>query len=203
MSETKIKICGLTRDEDIKIVNERLEVDWAGFVMFFPKSRRNVEFDEAVRLGKQLKGIEAVAVTVSPTPEQARKIFHAGFGYIQIHGELTEQTYRACHLPIIRAFNSFDRAELERCAGLDNIEYFLFDAAEPGGGKPFDWGVLSGLPDYGKKIILAGGLTADNVAAAINAVHPDRVDVSTGVEFPAGGKDPELVKRFCEAVKNA
>ncbi|MCR5122671.1 MAG: phosphoribosylanthranilate isomerase [Ruminococcus sp.] len=203
MSDTKIKICGLTRDEDITILNNTPEVDWGGFVLFYPKSRRNVEFDEAARLGRQLRGIEAIAVTVSPTPEQARKISHEGFGYIQIHGELPEMTYRACYIPVIRAFNSFDPAELERCAKLDRIEYFLFDAAEPGSGKPFDWSVLSALPDYGKKIILAGGLTPDNVAAAINAIHPDRVDVSTGVEFPGGGKDPELVKKFCEAVKNA
>ena len=203
MSDVKIKICGMTRDEDILLVNELYDVDWIGFVLYYPKSRRNVSLDEAKRLGRQIKGMEAVAVTVSPTKFQVRDIFRAGFSYLQVHGELSEDTCKACELPIIRAFNSFDTAELERCARLDKIEYFLFDAAEPGSGKPFDWRILAGMPDYGKKIILAGGLTPDNVAQAINTVHPYMVDVSSGVELPQGGKDPVLAKRFVEAVRNA
>ena len=200
MSDVRIKICGMTRPEDIALVN-RLGVDMAGFVLFFPKSRRNLDIDRAAELLKELDGVKAVAVTVSPTPEQAEQIQSAGFDYLQIHGELYEETYNCCKLPMIRAFNDFNIREIERCARLDGIEYFLFDAAEPGSGKRCDRNALSQLPDTDKKLILAGGLTPDNVAHAIESVRPCMVDVSSGVELPQGGKDPVLAERFVGAVR--
>ena len=203
MSDVKIKICGMTRAEDIRLVNS-LGADMAGFVLFFPKSRRNLDIAEAAKLLKGLDGVKPVAVTVTPTPVQAEQIRAAGFDILQIHGELSEETYNSCvesGLSVIRAFNSFDTEEIARCSRLDRIEYFLFDAAEPGSGKRCDWNGLSQLPETGKKLILAGGLTPDNVAQAINTVHPYMVDVSSGVELPQGGKDPVLAERFVSAVR--
>ena len=201
MSDVKIKICGMTRPEDIALVN-RLGVDMAGFVLFFPKSRRNLDIAEAARLLGQLDGVKSVAVTVSPTPQQAEQIQAAGFDYLQAHGELSEETYNCCELPIIRAFNDFNIGEIERCARLDKVTAFLFDAAEPGSGKKCDWNGLAQLPKTDKKLILAGGLTPDNVVQAIEAVHPFMVDVSSGVERPEGGKDPVLAERFVRAVRD-
>ena len=200
MSDTKIKICGMTRPEDIRLVNS-LGVDMAGFVLFFPKSRRNLSLEEADILASHLD-LEAVAVMVSPMPAQIKSLPRS-FGCVQIHGELYEETYNSLRrdMTVIRAFNSYDMAEIARCSQLDRIEYFLFDAAEPGSGKRCDWNGLAQLPKTDKKLILAGGLTPDNVVQAIETVHPYMVDVSSGVELPQGGKDPVLAKRFVEAVR--
>lgn len=197
MSDIRIKICGMTREEDIALVN-RLCCDMAGFVVYYPKSRRNLEIDAAARLLRQLGGVRSVAVTVSPTPDQIRAICAAGFDYVQIHGNMRDECYAYSAVPIIRAFNDIRLDELERCSQLEKIEAFLFDASEPGSGRSFDWGKLSGVPLYGRKLILAGGLTPENVSQAIQAVRPYAVDVSSGVEFPEGGKSPELTEAFVE-----
>lgn len=196
----KIKICGMTCPEDIELVNA-LGVDMAGFVMFFPKSRRNLSLERAAELAAGLKGIKSAAVTVSPTAEQARAIERAGFDFLQVHGELSEEMYNSTGLPIIRAFNDFGIAELVRCSRLERVKAFLFDAAEPGSGKLCDRDKLTGLPLAGRELILAGGLTPDNVSEAIARVRPNMVDVSSGVERREGGKDPELARRFVEAVR--
>ena len=199
--KTEIKLCGMTCEEDIELVN-RLKPDYAGFVLFFPKSRRNLDIERAAELVSKLKGVKAAAVTVSPTPEQIEQIQAAGFDYVQIHGELSGEVYSCCRLPIIRAFNDVTADELEKCLSLDKIEVFLFDAAEPGSGKTFDWDKLKTLHTGGKKLFLAGGLTPENVARAVEAVRPDGVDVSSGIERPEGGKDPALAERFVMNVRD-
>ena len=195
----EVKLCGMTTPADIEIVN-RLKPEYAGFVLFFPKSRRCLDIEKAAALVKALDGVKAVAVTVSPTPEQAEQINRSGFDFIQIHGELSEETYNCIKLPIIRAFNDFPVGELERSHRLDKIKAYLFDAAEPGSGKRCDWNALVRLPRGGKKLFLAGGLDPENVARAIVAVRPDAVDVSSGIELPEGGKDAAKAEAF---VKNA
>lgn len=197
---TMIKLCGMTCEEDIELVN-RLRPEYAGFVLFFPKSRRNLTIEKAAALVSQLDGVRSVAVVVSPTPEQIGLIQSAGFDYVQIHGELSEETYSLCELPIIRAFNDVQNGELERSLGLGKIVTFLFDAAEPGSGKTFDWDKLSSLPTAGRKLFLAGGLTPENVRRAVEAVRPDGVDVSSGIERPECGKDPCLAEAFVRNVR--
>ena len=196
----EVKLCGMTIPADIEIVN-RLKPEYAGFVLFFPKSRRCLDIEKAAALVKALDGVKAVAVTVSPTPEQAEQINSSGFDFIQIHGELSEEMYNSTGLPIIRAFNDFGIGELVRCSRLERVKAFLFDAAEPGSGKLCDRDKLTGLPLAGRELILAGGLTPDNVSEAIASVRPNMVDVSSGVERRWGGKDPELARRFVRAVR--
>lgn len=201
-SGIKIKLCGMTCREDIELVN-RLRPDYAGFVMFFPKSRRDLSPERAGRLAAELCGVRSVAVTVSPTAEQVCKAADTGFKIIQIHGNLSDDTYAACErrgIEIIRAFNSFDHDEIERCAALTLVKAFLFDAAQPGSGKTFDWTELERFDRRGRELFLAGGLDPRNVGAAIAAVRPDCVDVSSGIEKPQGGKDPLTAEQF---VKNA
>ena len=87
----------------------------------------------------------------------------------------------------------------ERYQKSEKIVGYVFDAQEPGSGKVFDWSLVKTLPKDGKILILAGGLNPENVAKAIEYIHPDGVDVSSGVEYgDKNGKDPEKIKRFVE-----
>ena len=188
MRSTKIKICGLTCEEDVDIVNAALP-DFAGMVLFFPKSRRNISLERAERLLRRLK-MSGVAVTVSPTVEQVSEIAEAGFTLIQIHAEFDREILKlhcveSGKLRIIRAINSINEEslkEIEYFRDKDEVSMYLFDAAEPGSGKSFDWNSIPGEDELCKPFILAGGLKPETVAEAINRVRPFAVDVSSGVE---------------------
>ena len=205
----KIKICGLTSTEEASwIVEER--VDYAGIVLFYPKSHRNMSGAQAkellpiIKQGRALSGasILTVAVTVSPTPEQAEEIQAAGFDRSQVHGELSKASFDAIRIPIIRAFNGFDKEAYEKFHHCEKVEAYLFDAGKPGSGQTFDWDLLRKLGRDEKPIFLAGGLNADNVRQAILEVAPDVVDVSSGVEKDTRiGKDREKIRAFVKAVR--
>ncbi len=207
----QIKICGLTTEEEVRWVLEE-EVDYLGMVLFFPKSKRNLSIEQAKRLlyvchhadlYQKKKIPQTVAVTVSPTPEQTRQIEQAGFDMIQIHGELTPETYEAVNLPIIRAYQEDIQLPRIKQGQQDKIVAYLYDAKEPGSGKTFDWDKLADVSRGEKLLILAGGLHAGNVAAAIAKVHPDVVDVSSGVETEREkiGKDRAKIKEFVRKVE--
>lgn len=201
---TKVKICGLKNPTDIKCINT-LSPDFAGFVMFFEKSHRNISVQTAQELLALLdKNIKSVAVTVSPTEEQLEQIHTLGFDYVQIHGKISEKLLSECKTPVIRAINVSGIESIGDIENLDNVKGILFDSAVPGSGKSFDWSMLEKLPKNKKMLFLAGGLTADNVAAAICRVHPYAVDVSSGVELAdKSGKDFELVRTFIENARNS
>ena len=201
---TKVKICGLKNQTDIKCINT-LSPDFAGFVMFFEKSHRNISVQTAQELLALLdKNIKSVAVTVSPTEEQLEQIHTLGFDYVQIHGKISEKLLSECKTPVIRAINVSGIESIGDIENLDNVKGILFDSAVPGSGKSFVWSMLEKLPKTDKMLFLAGGLTADNVAAAICRVHPYAVDVSSGVELAdKSGKDFELVRTFIENARNS
>lgn len=201
---TKVKICGLKNPTDIKCINT-LSPDFAGFVMFFEKSHRNISVQTAQELLALLdKNIKSVAVTVSPTEEQLEQIYNLGFDYVQIHGKISEKLLSECKTPVIRAINVSGIESIGDIENLDNVKGILFDSAVPGSGQGFDWTLLKKLPKTDKMLFLAGGLTADNVAAAIRQVHPYAVDVSSGVELSdKSGKDFELVRTFIENARNS
>lgn len=201
---TKVKICGLKNQTDIKCINT-LSPDFAGFVMFFEKSHRNISVQTAQELLALLdKNIKSVAVTVSPTEEQLEQIYNLGFDYVQIHGNITDEVLKNSKTPIIRAINVSGTDSLTDLENYKNVKGILFDSAVPGSGKSFDWSMLEKLPKTDKMLFLAGGLTADNVAAAICQVHPYAVDVSSGVELSdKSGKDFELVRTFIENARNS
>lgn len=200
---TKVKICGLKNQTDIKCINT-LSPDFAGFVMFFEKSHRNISAQTAQELLALLdKNIKSVAVTVSPTEEQLEQIYNLGFDYVQIHGNITDEVLKNSKTPIIRAINVSGTDSLTDLDNYKNVKGILFDSAVPGSGQGFDWTLLKKLPKTDKMLFLAGGLTADNVAAAICQVHPYAVDVSSGVEVSdKSGKDFELVRAFIENARN-
>lgn len=201
---TKVKICGLKNPTDIKCINT-LSPDFAGFVMFFEKSHRNISPEKAQKLLSALDpNIKSVAVTVSPTEEQLEQIYNLGFDYVQIHGNITDEILKHSKTPIIRAINVSGTDSLTDLDNYKNVKGILFDSAVPGSGQGFDWTLLKKLPKTDKMLFLAGGLTADNVAAAICQVHPYAVDVSSGVELSdKSGKDFELVRTFIENARNS
>ncbi len=210
-SLVKVKICGLTSDADVQII-EKYGADYAGMVLYYPKSRRNIDITLAATFVEQLKksDIKTVAVVVSPDVSQLEAIQNSGFDYIQIHGELSEDVYDGCNIGIIRAVNIKHQSdediylETKRWRSLDKVKGLLFDAGVPGSGKTFDWNSLKKVDCGDKKLFLAGGLTPDNVRTAIEAVTPDVVDISSGVEYDdisVKGKDENKVKTFIQNAK--
>ena len=199
---TKVKICGLTSPAEARYLNEN-HVDFAGMVLFFPKSKRNISIEQAMEIMAALDAsIKRVAVVVSPSIEQIRQIEAAGFDYIQIHGEIPEAE-AAIAIPILKAFNVSDMNSYEKYHNDSRIAGYVFDAIEPGSGETFDWRLVDNIPRDEKLLLLAGGLNPDNVRMAIEAVHPDGVDVSSGVENDDGaGKNPEKIHNFVVAVKS-
>lgn len=215
MADVRVKICGLTQEREIDILAE-YGAEYAGMVMFYPKSKRNIEVSTAEKLvkkAKQLAVSKTVAVTVSPDISQLKCIEKLGFDYIQIHGKLADEVYAAAQIPIIRAVNVSGKngekeleAELKMLFDKEKIAGILFDGSNPGAGKAFDWSILENVERNDKMLILAGGLNAYNVADAIKQVKPDVADVSSGVEYDAAeenkfsGKDKQKIEEF---IRNA
>ena len=216
-----MKICGMVRREDVEAANA-YRPDYAGFVLFFPKSKRNLPLNEAAKLIDMLDpGIRSVAVTVSPTAGQAKEIEEAGFDMIQIHGELDQEVYNILTIPILRALNVKEGETLESQmqssrpeTGKDKIIGYVIDSKKPGSGKTFDWTLLQDpafraeLTGKRQKLILAGGIDEGNVGEAIRLVKPDVIDLSSSVELAdAGGrprgKDPEKMRIMIRKVHDA
>ena len=220
----KIKICWLTSVKEALWCLEE-NVNYTGMVVFYPKSKRNMEIEQAKEilavLHRQKKPepeqeqvqtdgmkaesepVQAVAVTVSPTPEQVEAIQEAGFDQIQVHGELSKEAFDAIRIPMIRAFNGLDRELYEKFHNCHKVEAYLFDAKIPGSGETFDWNILKQIPRDEKPFFLAGGLNPDNIEQAIREVQPDVVDVSSGVEIAPDlvGKDREKIRAFVQKVR--
>lgn len=193
---TQIKICGFTDPKEAAFISYP-DVSYMGMVLFFEKSKRNISIETAKAIMRAADPrIRKVAVVVSPTVEQAKDIEKAGFDFLQVHGLLQKDVLIETAIPIIRAYNGGAGEEES-----PRICAYLFDAAEPGSGKAFDWKRLAEKKRK-KPWFLAGGLTAGNVGRAISLIHPDVVDVSSGVEYTdRKGKDPEKIAAFVRAVQ--
>ena len=201
---TKIKICGLTTPLEAEWVSKS-QVDYAGMVLFFPKSKRNITIEQAKEIMKSmLPQIQKVAVVVSPSALQIKEIQKAGFDIVQIHGQVRPEAWETVRIPGRRAFNVDNMQEWERYEAEPKCIGYVFDAVKPGSGETFDWSSIPNLPEDGKPYLLAGGLNPDNVGSAVAAMHPYGVDVSSGVERDSGtGKDPEKMGAFVRAVRGA
>lgn len=210
MRHTQIKICGLTDPGEAAFVNAN-QVDFIGNVLFFEKSKRNIDLTTARLIHAELaKNVKKVAVVVSPSADHLLQIEEAGFDYVQIHGEMPEEKLLAkISVPVWKAFNGRElHPEAVNEYG-DRIAGFLFDANAPGSGRAADWQRLKELfashrlPDS-KLCFVAGGLNPENVAEVIRMLRPGGVDVSSGVEYAEKkGKDPKAVERFVRAVRRA
>lgn len=198
---TKIKICGLTRAQDIQTANA-LQLDYIGFV-FAPKSKRFVPPEQAKQLRQQLApGIQAVGVFVNAPPEQIAALLADGtIDIAQLHG----QEDAACiarlrsltRAPIWQAFRIENTEDISR-ANASPADLVLLDHGAGGTGERFDWALLHGMT---RPFVLAGGLTPQNAAEAIAKAHPYAVDASSGCETN-GVKDPARMLAFVNAVRN-
>lgn len=197
---TKIKLCGLSRPEDIDAANA-LEPDFIGFV-FAKKSKRYVAPETAKALRERLNpGIRAVGVFVREDPAAVAALLNGGvIDLVQLHGGEDEDYIRALRRltdrPLIQAIRVDSPDDLEK-ARASTADYVLLDNGPGGTGSAFDWSLLRG---FERPYLLAGGLEPENVAEAVRALRPWGVDVSSGIETD-GVKDVFRMKAFVERVK--
>jgi phosphoribosylanthranilate isomerase len=202
----RVKICGITNWEDAAAAVDA-GADALGFVM--AASPRQVEPAQARAIIDRLPPlVTTVGVLVAEPPASAAaKMNESGCCVAQLHGEWPTGAAAALRTwPIIRAVKVRSAADVE---GIDaaGCAAVLLDAyregLEGGTGASFDWALARDAAVIGKPIILAGGLTRENVAEAIATVRPYAVDVSTGVEAEPGRKDHDRMRRFVEAARGA
>jgi len=213
----KIKICGLTRPQDIEAINTA-KPDFVGFI--FAPSRRQITPEHAQFLRKNLHpSIKTVGVFVNQLVRDSYQLenstaqnAHASvlnvqlilddtIDIIQLHGQESEDDIQ--HLksitdkPIIKAISVREKSDIiawQQTAA----DYLLLDNGTGGTGQTFDWNLAKYCT---KPYFLAGGLSPDNIAEALQATTPFAVDVSSGVET-AGLKDPEKIKNFIRSVQH-
>ncbi|HHW60820.1 MAG TPA: phosphoribosylanthranilate isomerase [Syntrophomonadaceae bacterium] len=201
---TLVKICGIKNQEEAAYAVRYGA--WAIGEVFAPSPRR-ITVEEAIAINYSLNDrIMKIGVFVNEKLEEVERI--AGLcrlDMVQLHGDEPPEYVKELKLPVIKSFS---------LTGSPDPEYFrqwrpsiyLFDtfsiAVRGGSGQTFNWEWLIGLPP-GIKFILAGGLNISNVRAAIQKLRPLAVDVSSGVEYPTGGKDPLLIEAFIREVKEA
>jgi len=199
-----VKICGITREEDARLAGE-LGALAIGFI-FHEKSERYIPPDQARIIGDSLRnGIRKVGVFVNESSERVNRIADkAGLEYVQLHGNESPGTCRAMNRPVIKAFRVGEDFDFSRLEPYDVYAFLLDTYVEgtPGGtGESFDWESVdtSGLH---RPVILAGGLHTDNVREAIDRLHPDALDVSSGVEDSPGIKSREKMKDFFSMIQS-
>jgi phosphoribosylanthranilate isomerase len=209
-----VKVCGLRSFEAIDAAIDA-GADMLGFV-FFPPSPRHVQYTDARNLAKHV-GDRAlkVALTVDPDDGALKAITEAlDPDILQLHGE--EEPRRIAEIrsrygrPVMKAIGVGTAADLAQADVYRFVaDRILFDAKPPkdatrpgGNGAAFDWSVLSGL-QLGKPYMLSGGLTAGNVARALEITRAPGVDVSSAVESAPGVKDPHRITQFVRAAKAA
>jgi phosphoribosylanthranilate isomerase len=190
-----VKICGITSEDDALLATA-LDADALGFV--FAPSLRRVDPETVRDIVRRLpREVHTIGVFRDERPERIVEIVgRAGLRGVQLHGDEPASEVKWIRERVqfvIQAFAAGDPAL--RTAGKSAADIILVDSPDPGSGKVFDWRLAEGAPP-GKRILLAGGLTPENVGDAIRLVRPWGVDVSSGVERQAGRKDPGKLRRF-------
>lgn len=198
----KVKICGIT-DVDTALQAVEFGADALGFV--FAESKRRISPVVAGEISEKLPThVEKIGVFVNEAKEVIEEIIaRANLTMIQLHGDESPEFCDSFSVPVIKAFSISDNADLERLVDYPN-QWFLLDSPtgkyRGGNGTTFNWDLLSSRHFPEKKIILAGGLSIDNVERAMAITRPDMVDVSSGVETD-GKKDVEKIRAFIEKAK--
>ena len=208
MLRTRVKICGLTNVEEA-IVAGSLGADAIGLV-FYPRSKRALSIEAAVSIRQALPTfVSAVGLFVNPTEAQVETVLkQLHLDCLQFHGDETPQFCASFGLPYMKAIRVRAGLDLEReMAKFTTSSAILldsFDKQSAGGtGTSFDWEVAArAVGATQQRIVLAGGLDAQNVAAAIRQVQPYAVDVSSGVESVPGRKSPERMQAFFNEVNS-
>lgn len=205
---TRIKICGITRKEDACLAVE-LGASALGF-NFYSQSPRCITPQTACGIIAGLPPFVCAVGVFADQPDPARVLAtaeQARVTAIQLHGPRFPASFEPLHpFPVIRAVPVTQAFNPETLLPEDTAA-LLLDAFDPerigGSGKTIDWALASKSKTAGKPVILAGGLTPENVAEAIGIVKPYAVDVATGVESSPGAKDPAKLRAFFAAVYHA
>jgi phosphoribosylanthranilate isomerase len=208
MAMIRVKICGITNAADALAAIDA-GANLLGF-NFYAKSPRHITEAEAAKIRPQLpKKVKAVGIFVNARPVEAAAVckslkLHAA----QLHGNETPEDVAelASRLPIFKAFRVEPDFPLATLDEYPEAYAFLFDAADTGQyggtGRFTDWDVAR-RATVGRRIILAGGLNVENVAAAVRIVRPYGIDVASGVESEPGKKDHGLLREFIAEVRHA
>ncbi|MBS1139527.1 MAG: phosphoribosylanthranilate isomerase [Proteobacteria bacterium] len=203
--KTRIKICGLTREEDVDAA-VAAGADAIGFV-FYPPSPRYVTPQRAAELVKRIPPfVDVVGLFVNETPKLVQAACDAlPINVLQFHGDEDAAYCRRFARPYLRAARVRPGLDLvEFASSFPEARGLLLDAfveGYGGGGHVFDWTLIP--PDLPGYLVLSGGLTAENVGDAVRRVRPVAVDVSSGVEMSKGIKDHSKIAAFVAAVRKA
>jgi phosphoribosylanthranilate isomerase len=197
-----VKICGITSEEDA-LLAVAMGADALGFV--FAPSPRQMTITKVYDIARRLPP-EVLTVGVFRDEAPARVIdtvFRAGIKAAQLHGRETPEQVLEVSSSVRRVIKAFSASSpAAQLADRYNTDLILVDGSDPGSGNLFDWSLMENIPS-GPRLILAGGLTPDNVAQAIKKVQPWGVDVSTGVEKSPGKKDAVKVRQFINEARAA
>ena len=203
---TRVKICGVTRAADAQHAVQH-GADAIGLI--FAKSPRRIDQQAATEVLRALPPFaSSVGVFADQSIEFIRDTMNrCGLAWTQLSGKEPPEVARALQGPVIKTVHVVTAQDLERHADYPAQGFLLdtpSDGPQMGGtGKAFDWQAARELPWDRGRVIVAGGLTPDNVGAVIEELHPAAVDVSSGVEVEPGIKDPEKVAAFLAAVTEA
>jgi len=211
--DTRVKICGLTRPEDVAAV-AKAGAHYAGFV-FFEKSPRHVSVETACALALDAPvGLAKVALVVNATDADLDAIVEAvPLDMLQLHGAESPERVSGIRarygLPVMKAVGVADAGDMAQIGLYEEVaDQLLIDAKPPkgaelpgGNGLAFDWRLLSGRKYWRKPWMLAGGLTPENVRQAVQMTGARQVDVSSGVEARAGVKDAARIAAFVAALR--
>ena len=201
---TKIKICGMTRREDIEI-SVSLGVDALGFIL--AESPRQVTLTQVRELTASLPPfIARVAVVVNPGQSRLEEIIASRiFTAIQFHGSEDPSIFRDIPIQTIKAISISDQSDLKAVTKYQGqADYLLFDTkvgSQTGGtGQSFNWDLLK-TKELNQNYILAGGLGPANIKAALARLQPAAVDLNSRLETAPGRKDPELIRETVDIIK--
>ncbi len=202
---TKIKICGITLPDDAQLASE-YGARMIGMI-FYDKSPRFISDSAAEKIVQILpEEVLPVGVFVNPEVEEISSIIdNTGIKALQIHGKFNSDEVNSLNLPLIQAYSISDKNDFDSIRQ-NGSDYFLLDNKElnsyGGTGKTFDWELIP--TDLRKdRMILAGGITAENAAEAISKINPAFLDVSSGVESSPGIKDKMKLEQLFKAVERA
>lgn len=202
---TKIKICGITQPDDAQLASE-YGARMIGMI-FYDKSPRFISDSAAEKIVQILpEEVLPVGVFVNPEVEKISSIIdNTGIKALQIHGKFNSDEVNSLNLPLIQAYSISDKNDFDSIRQ-NGSDYFLLDNKElnsyGGTGKTFDWELIP--TDLRKdRMILAGGITAENAAEAVSKINPAFLDVSSGVESSPGIKDKMKLEQLFKAVERA
>ena len=201
----RVKICGITSPGDALAAVEA-GADALGF-MLFDGSPRHIKLKALAEFARTLPPfVSRVGVFVNAQENFVREAIEAGIDTLQFHGDETPEFCRRFRLPVYKAFRVQDATSLQQLPQYETSAWLL-DACVPGvhggTGQSFNWDLATAAKTLGRPVILAGGLSPENVAEAVSKVAPYAVDVSSGVEAAPGRKDHQKLKLFVNNTRMA